>query len=75
MPRIDPRLPADGGIDLRQQRRRDLDEAHAAPDARGRKACEITDDAAAERDDEVIALHFGGDDIVAERGELRIRFR
>ena len=54
--RIDRGLAADRGIDLRQQRRRHLHDVEAAPQDRGREARKIADHAAAERDDEVVAL-------------------
>ena len=48
---VDRGLAADRGVDLREQRRRDLDERHAALiDGRG-EAGEVADDAAAQRDD------------------------
>ena len=59
--RVDAGLAADRGIDLGQQRRRDLDEAHAPPHDRRREAGEVADHAAAERHHEVAALHAGGD--------------
>lgn len=45
-------LAADGGINLREQSGRDLDEGNAAEISRGDKTCQIADDAAAERGDE-----------------------
>ena len=63
--RIDAGLAADRGIDLGQQRGRDLHEAHAAPHDRGGKAGEIADDAAAERHDEIAALDARLEDRVA----------
>ncbi len=54
--RIDASLAADGGIHLRQQRRRDLHEANTAAQDRRRKSGEVADDAAAQRHDEITAL-------------------
>ena len=64
--RIDPGLAADGGIDLRQQRGRHLHEIDAAAQDRGGKAGEIADHAAAERDDEIVALDFRRDQRLAD---------
>ena len=54
--RVDSGLAADGGIDLRQERRRDLHEAHAAPQDACREAGKIADHAAAKRNDAIAAL-------------------
>jgi len=70
--RIDRRLAADAGIDLGEQGRRDLDEAHAAPQRRGAEASEIADDAAAERDDEVAPLDPRLDQRIADPREFGI---
>ena len=51
-----PVLPPTEEIDLREQCRRDLHEAHPAAKDRGREAGEIAHHAAAEGDDEVAAL-------------------
>ncbi len=59
MRRVDAGLAADGGIDLRQQRRRHLHEVHAAAHDRRGEAGEIADHAAAERDHHVAALEAG----------------
>ena len=59
--RIDPGLAADRRIDLRQQRGRHLHEIDAAAQDRGGKAGEIADHAAAERDDEIVALDLRRD--------------
>jgi hypothetical protein len=53
---IDAGLAADRRIDLREQRRRNLDERNAALVDRRGEAGEIADDAAAERDQERPAL-------------------
>ena len=70
--RIDAGLAADGGIDLRQQRGRHLHEIDAAAQDRGRKAGEIADHAAAERDDEIVALDLRGDQGLADLFEAGI---
>ncbi len=70
--RVDRRLAADAGIDLGEQGRRDLDEAHAAPQARRAEAGEIADDAAAERDDEVAPLDPRLDQRVADPREFGV---
>ncbi len=67
---IDAGLAADRGIDLRQQRGRDLHKAHPAPqDCRG-KAGEIADNATAEGDDEIAALEPHLEQALAERSKL-----
>ena len=63
---VDRGLAADGGIDLRQQRGRHLHVVEAAARHRGRKAGEIADHAAAERDDEIAALDPRGDQRLAD---------
>ena len=55
--RIDRRLAANRRIDLREQRRRHLDELAAAPQDAGGKAGQVADDTAAERHHRVAALH------------------
>ena len=72
--RIDAGLAADRGIDLRQQRGRHLDEIEAAPHARRREAREIADHAAAERDDEIVALDPRRDQRLADVFEYRRSF-
>ena len=68
--RIDAGLAADRGIDLGEERGRDLDEADAAAeDCRG-KTGQIADDTAAKGDDAVAALDRGGEQAVADLGEL-----
>ena len=64
--RIDAGLAADRGIDLRQQRGRHLHEIDAAPQDRRREAGEIADDAAAERDHQIVALDLGRDQRFAD---------
>ena len=66
MRRVDAGLAADRGIDLRQQRGRHLHEIDAAADDRCGKAGEIADHAAAERDDEIVALDLRRDQRFAD---------
>ena len=75
MRRIDSGLAADGGVDLRQQGRRNLHEARAAPHACGDEAGEIADDAAAKRDDEIASLDFRRQHLVADAAEDGKRLR
>ena len=56
MPRVDAGFAADGGVDLGEQRRGDLHQAHAAFQDAGGESGEVADDAAAERDDNVAAI-------------------
>ena len=56
---VDPGLAAVGGVDLGDQRGRHLDDRHAALVEVGAEAGEVADDAAAERDDVVLARHPG----------------
>ena len=53
---VDAGLAADGRVDLREQRRRHLDERHAALIDSGCEAGDVTHDAAAEGDDHRLAL-------------------
>ena len=53
--KINRRLSADGGIDLRQKRRRNLDKANPAKIRRRRKSRHIARHAAAQRDDKPLA--------------------
>ena len=71
--RVDAGLAADRGIDLRQQRGRDLHEVHAAASDRGGKAGEVADDAAAKREDDIAALELGIEDAGDDRFEMRER--
>ena len=59
--RVDPGLAADRAVDLGEQRRRHLHEADAAAQDRGGEAGEVADDAAAEGEDEVVAVDLRGD--------------
>jgi hypothetical protein len=72
--RIDAGLAADRGIDLGEQGRRHLDEAHAPAHHGGRKAREIPHHAAAERHDEIPALDPGGQHRIADLFQARIGF-
>ena len=72
--RIDPGLAADGRVDLRQQRGRHLHEIDAAAQDRRRKAGEIADHAAAERDHQIVALDLGRDQRFADLFEAGIGF-
>jgi hypothetical protein len=56
---VDAGLAADGGVDLREERSRDLHEIDAAQNGRRGEAREIADDAAAERDEKIAALDAG----------------
>ena len=67
-----PVLPPTEEFDLRQQRGRHLHEIDAAAQDRGRKAGEIADHAAAERDDEIVALDLRGDQGLADLFEAGI---
>jgi hypothetical protein len=72
--RIDPGLAADRRVDLRQQRGRHLHEIDAAAQDRRRKAGEIADHAAAERDHQIVALDFGRDQRLGDLFESGIGF-
>ena len=69
--RVDAGLAADGGVDLRQQRGRDLHEAHAATHDAGGEAGEIADHAAAERDHEIAALEPHLEQALRQRAPAR----
>ena len=73
--RIDRGLAADRGIDLRQQRGRHLHIIEPAPHHRRGETGKIADDAAAERDDKVAALHPRRDDRLADLLEYGKAFR
>ncbi len=64
---VDAGLAANGGIDLCQKRGRDLHEADAAAHDAGSKSREITDHAATERDDRIIAFDASGQRQIAKR--------
>ena len=72
---VDRGLAANRTVDLRQQRRRDLDEPAAAFQDRCRKADKIADHAAAQRNDIVAALDFEFEQPVGQRFKLRPAFR
>ncbi len=73
--RIDAGLAADGGINLREQSRRRLDEADTAAQARRGEAREVADDAAAQGHDQIAALDSLRQQAVANAGEFRIALR
>ena len=72
---IDRGLAADRGIDLRQQRGRNLHVIEAAPHYRRGEAGKIADDATAERNHQIAALHPRRDDRLADLLEHSIAFR
>ena len=73
--RVDAGLAADRTVDLREQRRRDLNEANAATQDAGGKAGKIADDAAAERHDEVAAFETQFQQPLRQRCEIAKAFR
>ena len=68
--RVDRGLAADRAVDLRQQRRRHLDEAASALDDRAGEPDQIADHPAAERDDMVAALDPMREQAVGQRFQL-----
>ena len=70
-----PVLPPTDEFDLRQQRGRHLHEIDAAAQDRRGKAGEIADHAAAERDDQIVALDPGRDQRLADLFEAGIGLR
>ncbi len=71
---IDCGLAADTGIDLREQRRGELDKAAAALEDRRGKPGQVADDAPAERQDMIAAFDVLGQEPVSGRGDLRPAF-
>ena len=72
---INAGLAADRGIHLREQRGRNLAQRYAAQEGRGRKAGNVADNTAAERDNQVLAGHACRQQIVVnalDRGELLV---
>ena len=63
---VDTSLAADRAIDLRQERRRHLDESDAAQIRRGGKSRHVADHAAAERDDGARAVEPAARELVVE---------
>ena len=63
--RVDPGLAADRGVDLGQQRGRDLHDVEPAPGDRRGEAGEVADHATTERHDEIAALDSGSQDGIA----------
>ena len=72
--RIDPGFPADGRIDLRQQRGRRLHEIEAAAQNRCSKACEIADHTAAQCDHKIVALDLRRDQLLANLRHHAVAF-
>ncbi len=72
--RVDARLAADAGIDLRQEGGGNLNEAHAAAQRGGAEAGQVADHPAAERDDDVPPFDARLDQRVGDAGELLIGF-
>ena len=62
---VDAGLATDRTVDLRQQRGWYLDETDTAANNCGRKSCKISDDATAEGNDVIIALHTGCNEVIA----------
>ena len=72
--RVDRRLAADRGIDLGQERCRDLDQGHATLEAGGCETRQIAHHAAAERHHAVAAFEFHGQQAVAHGREPAVGF-
>ena len=66
---VDRRLAADGAVDLGEQGCRQLNEAATALEYRRRKAGEVADDSAAEREDVIAALDFLGEQPLGDMSE------
>src|SRR5271166_1842980 len=75
MARIDPRLAADAGVDLREKRGRNLDQSHAPSQSRSAKPREVADYAAAERNDDVSTFDSRLDQRVGNASEFSIALR
>src|SRR5205085_9006779 len=73
--RVDPGLATDGGVDLGQQRGRDLHEIDAAAQDRRREPREIAHYTAAECDHQIVALDLRRDQRFTDRSEPTIGFR
>ena len=73
--RVDAGLAADAGIDLRQERGGNLNEAHAAAQRGGAKAGQVADHPAAEGDDDVAPFDARLDQRIRNARELRVGFR
>ena len=78
--KVDARLAADGAVDHREQGGRELGEIDPTLIRSGRETGEVTDDAAAEREDRAVAGHaVGGEEIPDARefggrlGRLAVR--
>jgi hypothetical protein len=68
---VDAGLAADGRVDLRQQRSRDLHEVHAAAHDAGGKSGQIANNTATERDDDIAAFQSCGEHAVHHLFEMR----
>src|SRR5271157_880923 len=73
--RIDPRLAADAGVDLRKKRSRNLDEPHASAQSRCAKPGEVADYAAPERNDDVSTFDSRFDQRVGNASEFGVALR
>ena len=71
---VDAGLAADGGIDLGEERGRDLHQPDAAAEDACGEAAEIADDATAERHDRVAALDAELEQLLRDLGEHREAF-
>ena len=72
---INTGLAADRGIHLREQRGRNLAQRHTAQEGRRGKAGDVADNTAAERDNQILAGHAGGQQIMVnafDRGKLLV---
>ena len=63
---VHARLAPDGGVDLREQRRRHLHDRNASVVHGGRESRHVADDTAAEREDDVVAQQAPGREVPAE---------
>jgi hypothetical protein len=70
-PRVDARLAADRGIDLGQERRRNLDEVDAAQQNRGGETGQVADHPAAQRDQRAAALETQLEQTLGQGFEVR----
>ena len=71
---VDAGLAADGGVDLREQGRRDLDVGDSALIARRRKSGSVADDSAAQCNDRRVAPEAIGDEHIEQARYRRERF-
>ena len=68
---VDGGLAADRRIDLRQERRRHLDDGHATQQRRSREAREIADHAAPQRHDDGAPIEAGLEEAIVDDGKPR----